>query len=598
MSVLNQALLPEEESAFLFEEGITRYSYSVSLFLVDAEKGTPSSQIILIAKFEGKNLVAFPHEVWNRTLTKRILESQSFAKPTLVEVQAAEVGDLDTPAADQYLKLWIGFLKEEYMEQVHTHLAEFEADYFFATAGGEARLPFAEALVQVAQDHFAFFSAAEETAGGVGSGEEVDAGDRELLEDESGSGLSLRMATMEAALKDIKETIASLAPVPLTAASKQTRKSAQQKKSPKPKADAGRVTIDPVPKQIPSKVSAKDFPSLDASVVTAALNAGIPVASLKEMEKLMGVPSKAAKTRDLKTLKLDPLSEDEEDALNEPPPQEMLAESGLQDGSLPQDALSKLTAIVELLAEDKKRISNKSRLDSALDNLGGVAESSSSSSGGLKKAAAARRALRSTFNEHPKEIYMLIEKLMAEDITSQTLAPGVEQHSVCARSWIEHRSRIGNFKTTAHAAWGAAGILDSLMSGDVAKARARCCLLILQLDQCSIDRGSWTLASELSLEGHPPFGTLATHQLPIVSDGEQPFSKLLDGRWAEVCLAHLKDTDDYLLRRRTVGQPNKNKDAENSGAQGSEQDPKRRPKPRPKAKQVASSNNAAPQAEN
>ena len=43
------------------------------------------------------------------------------------------------------------------------------------------------------------------------------------------------------------------------------------------------------------------------------------------------------------------------------------------------------------------------------------------------------------------------------------------------------------------------------------------------------------------------------HVGPAVQDGENPFSRLLDLRWAEAALAHLKDQDDYLAKRRNVG---------------------------------------------
>jgi hypothetical protein len=73
------------------------------------------------------------------------------------------------------------------------------------------------------------------------------------------------------------------------------------------------------------------------------------------------------------------------------------------------------------------------------------------------------------------------------------------------------------------------------------------------IDQTACDRGSWTLAAELALEQGPPLSVLAQHQPPAVGDGEQPFSRLLDPRWAEVALAHLRETDDYLTRRTKLG---------------------------------------------
>lgn len=96
-----------------------------------------------------------------------------------------------------------------------------------------------------------------------------------------------------------------------------------------------------------------------------------------------------------------------------------------------------------------------------------------------------------------------------------------------------------------------------MIAGNIPKARARTCLLLLMLDQASIDKGNWSMCGELSLENPPPFSSLSTHQGPSLQDGELPFSRLLDPRIAEVVLGHMKDQDDYVTRRRNVGRFNK-----------------------------------------
>ena len=81
-----------------------------------------------------------------------------------------------------------------------------------------------------------------------------------------------------------------------------------------------------------------------------------------------------------------------------------------------------------------------------------------------------------------EEIYQTIEKLMMEDLLSRTRAPGMPRPKLCA-----------------------------------AEARARACLMILQFDQLAIDRGSWTLASEASLELPPPFHSFCDRSLGAAS---------------------------------------------------------------------------------
>lgn len=171
---------------------------------------------------------------------------------------------------------------------------------------------------------------------------------------------------------------------------------------------------------------------------------------------------------------------------------------------------------------------------------------------------------------------------------SSTLGPGMPQTSTLSpRAWVEFRSRIGNRKCSAHMAWCLAGVLEALIHGDIPRARARTCLGLLQLDQTSIDRGSWALSSELSLEQAPPMATLSTHAPPSVMEGEPPFSKLLDPRWSDIAIGHLRDQEEYLSKRRNIGKfsaTTKDKETEETA---NVWDPKKRAKAKPKAKAQA-----------
>ena len=229
--------------------------------------------------------------------------------------------------------------------------------------------------------------------------------------------------------------------------------------------------------------------------------------------------------------------------------------TGLEDrssGSV-EASLGKLTRILEVLTADKVKGQRKSKIDLALDSASTGTTTEVSGVSGGKKAAAARRALRQALLDTPEEVSAMIERLMLEDLTTQTIAPGMPVPSLNARAWLEHRSRIGAYKTSAHAAWSTAGILNDLISGRFSHARARAGLLLLMLDQTAIDRGSWTLSAELALEPGPPLARFAQHSLPSTAEGESPYSRLLDSRWAEVALAHIRETEDYLSRRKNIG---------------------------------------------
>jgi len=81
----------------------------------------------------------------------------------------------------------------------------------------------------------------------------------------------------------------------------------------------------------------------------------------------------------------------------------------------------------------------------------------------------------------------------------------------------------------------------------VSEARARCGLALAALDQQAVDRGSWLLAGEVSLETPPPFHSFALHRAPEPWD--LPHSMLVDPRWAELFMTKLLDISDYQEER-------------------------------------------------
>ena len=307
-------------------------------------------------------------------------------------------------------------------------------------------------------------------------------------------------------------------------------------------------------------------------MVKAALQAGVDPAVLQQMNKLVQQNPKAAKMGGLTPARIstDPLSEEEDEM--EP------ADGGSPPsaGSPMENALVKLTDIVQTLAADRSKKSG-SKLENALDHVGGSSSADGVSLGAGKRSAAARRALRSMLAESPEEISAMIERLMFEDLMSATLGPNMKTPALSSRAWVEHRSRIGSYRTLAHSAWGVSGALDSLTRGDVAGCRARLNILLMQLDQSASDRGSWHLAADLSLESAPPMSVLEQHRPPNTLEGESPYSKLLDPRWAEVSISHLREQEDFVNRRKQLGKTLAKKEDE-------EPDPKRRPRPKPKQK--------------
>ena len=538
---------------FILEGGIIEHAYPLGIIPVSGDSQHRIS-VIFVAETDNKVLVAIPFSAWHRLRDRRLLPLNSLTKAALVQVPATTLHSREEPFEELTFRLWVGFLSPQVVQTVEWSTDEGEADIAFDMDGSLEYLPYATGLMEVCQDHFAFHTAMEEEEGAV-----------PLPNGESGlADLTQRVNGMEAQLASLSQGMDQLL------------KHATSER-PSMKASQPRVSFGGKPTVIGSGAASSTstkFPRLNPSVVAAALQAGVGEKALAEMDQLVAGAGKMNKMREpalRKTRSQGPLSETEEELL----PAE---EFGLvPESNAPADpmtaAVTKLTAIVSTLAETK-RSSSSNKVEVALDGVSGSTEPGGYGSG--KRAAAARRALRAALVEHPADISAIIEKHMWEDLSSQTMTPGAPMPTMSARAWVEHRSKIGAYKATAYASWGVSGALDCLFKNDVAGARARLALLLLQIDQASVDRGGWALAAELSLEGPPPFHVLSQHNPPNVHDGDLPFSRLLDPRWAEISLAHLKETEDYVSKRKNLSKPKKEDDTT--------PDPKRKAKAKPRAR--------------
>lgn len=553
------------------EDGIVQFHYD--LWRYRTPLGVLIQCIVVSALADGRYLAAFPHSSWHRQTSKRSLPPILF-KPLLVEVLVAHVSARED-ALEEYMKIWVGYISAETYAAMEVFIEGMQIDQEFKLAAATDFLPYAPALVETLDERFAFLSAES------GLGEKHTMREGKL---ESGLGeeqdLPNRVSSLEVLMEKMSGSLQTLAEKLDRAPNRGTVPS------------QSRVSFAPSAAQIPvrkerSEAQAMKFPGLDASVVAAALSAGVPEENLTEMQRLLGSGLKTTQRLREPALRGPAKREamQSAEALDE---SEEELEPGFAGGELGsagaggpatvENTLSKLTELVALLSADKLKKAKITKMDLALDGVhggGGTADSSSGSAG--KRAAAARRALRVGLQESPEEISAMVEKLILEDLTLRTQAPGMPVNDFNARAWVEHRSRIGAYKTSAYMAWAAAGVLDDLVKGRVCHARARAALMLVMLDQVAIDRGSWVLGAELMLEQGPPLSTLASHTLPSVADGESPFSRILDSRWAEVMLSHLRDAEDYLQKRRNLGKK--------LGDEGDKEKDKDSGKPlRPKAK--------------
>ncbi len=484
--------------------------------------------VIPIAVVQKKLLVAVPSGAWAKSAQDRYLPKTALTKPVLVEVEGVALEDAEDRGETKLCKVWVGFLRGDLFGE-----AEEPGALDFLDEGGGRVAPLASPLVELANDHFAFFSAAEE-------------------EPDGGGELEVRMKKMEETLEVVRASLVGLG------------------------GTSGGAKVGAAPKARPV------FPGLDPGVVSSALQAGIGADQLEKLSGLLAKPNRMEEngTRRKESIR-DVLSESEDEELVAACEEE---EKGKDQGPV-EKAVVQLTRLVSDLAKQK---SKKTGLEGLLERVdAGGGESSSGLGSSSRSKAGAYKKLKAALTSHPDWLSRSIESLMEEDFNLVKSKPGAGQMATSSRAWLEHRSRLMHYPSTIRFGWAIAGIHDALKEGRTEEARARCCLTLAAIDQSSIDNGSWTLAQEVLLEQAAPYGSFVGRRSPELS--EHPSSRLLDERLLEVVVWRIKERDQYIESRKRLGAAEKA--MANPGGGDPNKPPFVNPKVKPKAKGRAKGDN-------
>lgn len=548
-------------------EGDIEHNYPIGRFEIgpQGESGdTLSFSIIVVGIAEdGKVLVAFPQKAWHRRAQNRLLPPNTITKGLCLEVGACEAEARQDLVLGVACKIWLGWLSSSLLTTVDFESDE-AVDYPFVLLDSTSEcFPSAAALQAAAIEKFDLEWRGEEVTD-VGRLAALEAQIMEMRE-----GLNLLIAGQskrqvdggsgfQTAAEDAYPAVATAAPLP-----------------PRPPGLA-RPKAVPVA-QAHAKLKNPAFAGLDPGTVAEALKSGIPHQHLEAMSKLMmdrpgklpDFPGRVQMKEDGRDL----LGDDDEDAEDD---EGQAMNAALQTGDPVSQALVQLTEIVKNMHKKQTKVSS---LEDVLDAASGQALSSvdqPSLTG--KKHVKAMEALRKALRHEPHLIYKSIERLMAEDFGLRSATPNAPAPDLTSRGWAEHRSRIMGYPRTVRWVWGVCGILDCLREGRPEEARARCCLMLCQAEQESLDKGSHILSQEMSLEPPPPYAGFNLHTLP--DPMEVPFTRIMDPRWIDAMTAKVKEADDYLERRRKLGQ---------KGGTGALRDPAAdapvpKPKPKPKGK--------------
>ena len=526
-------------------------AYPVGLFEVtDSAGGTRTVAIILIGEVEGRLAVVIPSSAWHRNLARRQLPNGALLKPT-----RATLGFVDRAAdpdgAPQSGEVWLGLLAAPFEGHVlfDPHDETFEPDLPFDSSS-PSFLPTAQSLVELFDNQFSFSA----TSGLEAAGQATSL---------PGSALDQRLQKLE---ESVGQLVANFKHLSDGGPPGLARPPAL--KSPGQCSGTQRVQFSPTA-------------HADPDVVQAARSAGIPEDQIAEMARLatrgqshlsdFPLPKTNPKPKPSRPKNV--LSESEEEEEEEA---ELEPEAPGEEVQPLVHAVTKLTEIAGHLAKQKKKDVS---LESLLDGCG-PSSSADGGSGSGRKYAAALRALQRTLTRRPLEISKAIEKNMEADFAVRTPLPGSNPVQVSARAWLEMRSRIQGYVTPVKMLWSVAGALDSLRAGNQEECRARLNLLLAAGDQMSIDRGSWIVASEILLEEPPPMSIFQSHLLP--TEGEAPYTRLIDARWFEIFLQKLQDYDALTEKKKKLSIKKFQKPE--GGLPGEVVDPKPKPKAKTKGK--------------
>ncbi len=242
----DSALSREELSEVLLVDptGQARLHYDVCH--LQLEGGEPINLIPIV--FVGdKLLVAVPQEVWSRSPSDRILPKGGLVRAILVEIAAASFEEPEVATEEKSATVWIGCLDLKLSKKIVRGRAEEAlADVFQVDEEGQVHIPFALGLAEVAEEHFSFQTANEES--------ELPRRRPALKKEDP---VEQRFRMLEESMNQIQASLAGMSGVGAVPPKKRDKTGA----SPKPRAQA-------------KEEKPEEIPGLDPGVVHSAREAG------------------------------------------------------------------------------------------------------------------------------------------------------------------------------------------------------------------------------------------------------------------------------------------------------------------------------------
>lgn len=147
---------------------------------------------------------------------------------------------------------------------------------------------------------------------------------------------------------------------------------------------------------------------------------------------------------------------------------------------------------------------------------------------------------------------------------------------VTATTYLERYGGYGKCRDLGHIAWQVGMVLDHLQTDNVPAAKDAIALLMVCLEQASMDGGRLDIGLLLSLQEDPPAALFTNRSLAAYSRGKA-FAPLAEQKWIATALAYIKELDAISTKRADIAKPPQ-APTRDPDAVGPKRAPKRQPK--------------------
>eukprot|EP00435_Cladocopium_sp_Y103_P072553 s1267_g40.t1 len=213
----------------------------------------------------------------------------------------------------------------------------------------------------------------------------------------------------------------------------------------------------------------------------------------------------------------------------------------------------------------------------------------SSSTGFSSRGATGRQKLQQELALHRGTFYQAVMSSMARRMqpSRPSEAPPAEllNRGITATAYVERFGGYGRCRDIGQIAWMTAMVMDHLQSDNIGAVKDAVALLLVCLEQTSLDNGRMDIGLLLALQEDPPAALFTNRSLATYSRGKA-FAPLADQKWVANALTYLKELDTIATKR--IDATSKTNDRQEKDPAESKRAPKK--KPQPKWKQKGNSN--------